>query len=107
MMIAKGVRNTCRRGLQFEDIRGKIKCSEFVISEQFTPENLTVTRASNGGQSVYPIVRYDYQDTEVTVTWKDSKGADQRTLFGEFGGDGRSMMQLVTKDSPPIPHHRC
>jgi hypothetical protein len=90
--------------LSFEDIAGKW-CSDFG-SEEFSPNTLAVIRKSDGSRSDYPIARYSYQDTRVTVYWKNAKGDEVSTSFGDFTSDGR-MTQLKTDSAGTIPHHRC
>ena len=88
-----------------KDIAGKW-CSERG-SQEFTRDNFTVIRASDGGQRVYSIERYEDRGTEIAVLWKDSRGIERTTTYGEFSGDGNSMTQLQTKEALAVPFHRC
>jgi hypothetical protein len=91
--------------LTFESIAGKW-CTAGG-SEQFDRNNLIAIPASSRERRVYPIVRYDFTDTEVTVTWKDAKGENVHTDFGEFSADGRRMVQLANEAGPRREFRRC
>jgi hypothetical protein len=91
--------------VEFADISGKW-CTTGG-SELFGRDNLIAIPSSTGERRVYPIVRYDFSGTQVTVVWKNPKGETVSTDFTEFSADGRRMVQLANKDGPRREFRRC
>jgi hypothetical protein len=91
--------------LEFADISGKW-CTAGG-SERFDRDNLIAIPTSTGERRVYPIVRYDFAATQVTVTWKDAKGESVHTDFAEFSTDRRRMVQVASEAGPRREFRRC
>ena len=89
----------------FEDISGKW-CTTGG-TEQFDRENLVAILKSSGERHVFPIVGYRAGDTALTVLWKNAKGQQVSTDFGEFSADSRPMVQLPSNAGPRREFHRC
>lgn len=103
-VIALGCDNAA--AAEFKDISGKWCTSGG--SEQFGRQNLIAIPAGAGERRVYPIERYDFGATQVTVHWRDTKkGETYTTDFGEFSADGRGMVQLPNEKGPRREFHRC
>ena len=101
--IASALGTTHAAALNYEDISGRW-CTEGG-TEQFDRDNLIAVIASNGQRHVFPIVRYDYFETKVTVIWKDEEGKEWRTDFAEFSRE--RMVQLQNERGPRREFHRC
>jgi hypothetical protein len=89
----------------FEDIAGKW-CTTGG-SEQFDRKNLIAIPSSSHERRVYPIVRYDFTDTMVTVVWKTKDNENVSTDFAEFSADNRRMVQLKNDAGPRREFRRC
>ena len=96
---------TNAEAVTFESIAGKW-CTAGG-SEQFDRNNLIAILSSNGERHVFPIERYDFTDSMVTVTWKNAKSESVHTNFSEFSADGRRMVQLKNEAGPRREFHRC
>ena len=97
--------STHAAALAFENIAGKWCTSGG--TEQFDRENLIAIPSSNGERRVYPIVRYDFKESTITVVWKDKQGKTVETEFGEFRANGRAMVQLANESGPRREFRRC
>jgi hypothetical protein len=92
--------------LAFEDIAGKWCTSGG--SEQFDRDNLIAIRAATGERLVYPVVRYDFTPTQVTVTWTNRKGENVHTDFTfESNPNERLLIQLANTVGPRRELRRC
>ncbi len=93
------------KAVEFKDIAGKW-CTSGGI-EQFDRDNLIAIPASTNERHVYPIVRFRFTGTKVTVVWQDPNGESFTTDFAEFSADGRRMVQLKNEKGPRREFHRC
>jgi len=103
--IAVAVAAKSAAALEFKDIAGKW-CTAGG-TEQFDPNNLIAIPTSSHERRIYPIVSYSYSGTNVTVVWKDEKGATAETVYSEFSADGQRMAQQASEKGPRRPFHRC
>jgi hypothetical protein len=92
--------------VEFKDLAGKW-CTTGG-TEQFDRKNLIAIPTGTNDRRIYPIVRFDFNDTTVTVVWKDkSDGESHTTEFGEFSADRRRMVQLPNEKGPRREFRRC
>ncbi|KAB2920373.1 MAG: hypothetical protein F9K29_02515 [Hyphomicrobiaceae bacterium] len=73
----------------------------------FTRESLNIFRSSDSASFSFRITRYEFAETYVRVFWIRRDGAETSTTYGQFGADGRTMVQLATQESAERPHRRC
>ncbi len=73
----------------------------------FTRESLNIFRSSDNASFSFRITRYEFSDASVKVFWIRRDGDETSTTYGQFGADGRTMVQLPTQQSAERPHRRC
>ena len=91
--------------LSYDDIAGKW-CTGAGIS-QFERGQLIVVRSADGQRVVFPVRRYEFADTTITVFWIRGDNTETSTTYTEFDPGGRRMVQAPTDDGPRREHHRC
>ena len=72
---------------------------------EFTRTHLNIVRVSDKAKLRFRITKYNFSDTTVTVQWIDADGTENKTTYGKFGPDGRTMVQL--RATPERLHRRC
>ena len=91
--------------LSYEDIAGKW-CTGAGIS-QFERLELIIVRSSDGQRFVFPIRRYEFADTTITVFWTRADQTAVSTTYTEFDAARQRMVQAATEDGPRREHYRC
>ena len=91
--------------LSYDDIAGKW-CTGAGIS-QFERLELIVVRSSDGQRFVFPIRRYEFADTTITVFWTRADKTAVSTTYTEFDAARQRMVQAATEDGPRREHYRC
>jgi hypothetical protein len=104
--------------LSYASILGKwcgIKGNPNLTNYLFTRDKLTVTHLSTGKTTVLELDRYDFSDATVAVHYFAKSGTSGGTpgnkkvqvIFGEFGPDGKTMVQVKTSGSEAYRFVRC
>ena len=72
---------------------------------EFTRIHLNIIRVPDKAKLRFRITKYNFSDTTVTIQWVDADGSENKTTYGGFGPDGRTMVQLKT--TPPRTYRGC
>jgi hypothetical protein len=73
----------------------------------YTRLELIVVRSSDGQRFVFPIRRYEFADTTITVFWTRADKTAVSTTYTEFDAARQRMVQAATEDGPRREHYRC
>jgi len=94
--------------VEFRDIAGTW-CTE-VGRIQFDKSAMAVL-LSGGRRSEFTVIRYEFAPSEVVVWWKNAKGEETYTKYGEFTSDATMVQESVKRKDGTMTErralHRC
>lgn len=77
---------------------------------EFTPKRMKVHRYKDNVKATFVVLRYEFFDNIVKVTWRNYAGDETYTRFGNFDAAGMRMTQLTEEKAPNMPQRefrRC
>ena len=96
---------TAADAVTYKDIAGQW-CGD-VTDYVFTPNTLTVKFHDGRPANAFKITKYSYTNDSVSIDWVNAAGKGSVTVFAEFGGNAKTMVQQQEGDKPRRPFHRC
>jgi hypothetical protein len=78
-----------------------------ISNYSITRQTLVVTILRDNSVRRYKIDSFEFEDSIVTVNWRNSDDKEVWTKFSEFSADGLNMVQLLNDAGPRREFRRC